>query len=179
MTDVSDPVDVEWLIRHFGMDVLPVEAAYFVNTYRSAAKTADGRDAGTAMIGLYCHQPQSRSHFHRLRHDEVWHFYAGDPLRLILLHPDGTSADVILGGDLAAGQRVQYVVPAGVWQAGETIATGVWSLFGCTMAPGFSGEYFESGYADQLVRTHPDRADDIARLGVPEGEPAALPDGFV
>ena len=70
------------------------------------------------MIGMYAHEPLSRSLFHRLPADEVWHFYGGDPLRLVLLYPGGQSADVILGPDPLAGQKVQFVVPAGVWQAG-------------------------------------------------------------
>ena len=168
---------VEWLMEHFGMTTLPVESTYFVNTYRSEARTTEGAHAGTAMIGLYSADPVSHSLFHRLQHDEVWHFYGGDPLRLILLNPDGSSEDVILSADLAAGHRVQYVVPAGVWQAGET--TGAWSLFGCTMAPGFSGEIFESGYAHELIAAYPDRRDDIARLGVPPEAPNSLPHGFV
>ena len=174
---MNSSIDVEWLIEHFGMTTLPVESTYFVNTYRSEARTADGGHAGTAMIGLYSADPVSHSLFHRLPFDEVWHFYGGDPLRLILLNPDGSTEDVILGSDFVAGHRVQYVVPAGVWQAGET--TGAWSLFGCTMAPGFSGEHFESGYADPLSVAYPERLADIARLGVPSGAPATLPTGFV
>lgn len=174
---MAEHIDAEWLIAHFGMTSLPVESTYFVNTYRSEARAEDGGHAGTSMIGLYSRDPVSHSLFHRLTRDEVWHFYGGDPLRLILLRPDGSSDDVILGSDLAAGQHVQYVVPAGVWQAGET--TGSWSLFGCTVAPGFSGEHFESGYADQLSSAYPDRRTDIDRLGVPSGAPATLPTGFV
>jgi len=70
------------------------------------------------------------------------------------------------------------VVPAGVWQAGETMAGGRWSLFGCTMAPGFSGEIFESGYADALLDAYPDCRADIERLAVPAGEPGSMPTGF-
>jgi predicted cupin superfamily sugar epimerase len=169
--------EVGWLFDHFGLTALPVESTYYVNTYRSAARTPDGRHAGTAMIGLFCAEPASRSLFHRLPHDEIWHFYGGDALRLVLLHPDGQDEEVVLGPDLRAGHSVQHVVPAGTWQAGET--KGRWSLFGCTLAPGFSGELFESGYAEALSATYPARAGEIARLGVPPDEPASLPPGFI
>ena len=91
----------------------------FVSTYRSAADTPTGGPVGTAMIGLYAHDPPSRSLFHRLAFDEVWHFYGGDPIRLVLLHPDGTDATSCWAPTSLAGQLVQYVIPAGTWQAGE------------------------------------------------------------
>ena len=175
---MNDVDDVDRLVRHFGLDRLPIEGTWFANTYRSAATTAAGGPVGTAMIGLYAADPPSRSLFHRLQFDEVWHFYRGDALRLVLLHADASSEEVVLGPDLAAGQRVQHVVPAGVWQAGELVAGGRWALFGCTMAPGFVGSCFEGGLADDLLITHPDRAADIERLGLPAGHDAVLPPGY-
>lgn len=171
-------IDAGWLVEHFGMSRLPIESTFHVNTYRSTVVTASGQFAGTGMIGLFATDPVSHSLFHRLPFDEIWHFYAGDPLRLILLHADGSSEDIILGPDLSAGHRVQVVVPADTWQAGETAAGGRWSLFGCTMAPGFSGELFESGYADRLAQAYPERLTDIERLGVPLTAPPSMPPGF-
>ena len=75
------------LVDHLGMTPLPVEATFFVSTYRSAADIPTGGPVGTAMIGLYSNDPPSRSLFHRLDFDEVWHFYRGDPMRLVLLQP--------------------------------------------------------------------------------------------
>jgi len=170
---------VQALIDHYGMTTLPVEGTYFVSTYRSAADTADDSGpVGTAMIGLYAADPPSRSLFHRLTHDEVWHFYGGDPIRLVLLHPDGASDDVTLGSDPLAGQHVQYVIPAGAWQAGELAPGGIYALFGCTMAPGFTSAGFEAGSRSALIASHPDRRTDIERLGVRDDEPVTMPDGF-
>ena len=83
------------LVEHHRMSPLPVEATWFVSTYRSPAELADGAPVGTAMLGLYAAATEpgevpSRSLFHRLAHDEVWHLYGGHPIRLVLLHPDGT-----------------------------------------------------------------------------------------
>lgn len=166
------------LVERFEMTPLPVEGTFFVSTYRSSAATTDGGPVGTAMLGLYCDDPPSRSLFHRLVFDEVWHFYGGDPIRLVLLRPDGSSDDVVLGSDVLGGQLVQYVVPAGTWQAGELAGTGSWALFGCTMAPGFTGTCFEGGRVSDLLDSHPDRRDDIVRLGVPDDHDTAMPDGF-
>lgn len=172
---MPESVDAQWLIQHYGMTMLPVEATLFTSTYRSTAQTAAGGPIGTAMIGLYCREPLSRSLFHRLAHDEVWHFYGGAPMRLVLLYPDGRSEEVVLGPDIAAGHRVQHLVPSGVWQAGETIPGGDWTLFGCTMAPGFSPEYFEGGHIDELSAAYPERRHDIDRLGVPAASATTMP----
>ena len=150
------------LIERYGMSPLPVEGTLFAETYRSDETAPAGGPAGTAGVGLFCDDPPSRSLFHRLAFDEVWHFYAGDPLRLVLLHPDGSDGEVILGG----GDAVQHVIPAGVWQAGELVPGGTWALYGCTMAPGFTPSCFEGGSVEQLLASHPGRAADIERLGV-------------
>jgi predicted cupin superfamily sugar epimerase len=172
-----DPIAAA-LVERFGMERLPVEGTWFRQTWRSGAGAAAGRPAGTAIVGLYCDEPPSRSLFHRLDADEVWHFYGGDPIRLVLLHADGTSEDVILGGDVLGGERAQHVVPAGAWQAGELVAGGRWALFGCTMAPGFTAAGFEGGSAEALLARYPAREEDIRRLAIPPGEGTRMPDGF-
>ncbi len=163
------------LVERFGMTPLPVEATFFVDTYRSVARVGSGGPVGSAGIGLYCDDPPSRSLFHRLEFDEVWHFYGGDPIRLVLLHPDGSDEEVILGGDPLAGGLVQHVIPAGVWQAGELAPGGVWALFGCTMAPGFTSACFEGGRVDDLAALYPARRADIERLGVPAEHELHMP----
>jgi predicted cupin superfamily sugar epimerase len=162
---------VRALIAQHGLRPLPVEGTLFAPTYRGAAGES------SAMVGLYCDEPPSRSLFHRLTVDEVWHFYGGDPLRLVLLHADGHCEDVVLGHDAAAGQRVQCVVPAGCWQAGHLVAGGCYALFGCTVAPAFHSAMFEGGVRDVLAMRYPQRAADIARLGCETGHTAmpALP----
>ncbi len=155
------------LIAAFDLAPIPVEGALFAQTYVSAALTPAGDPAGTAIIALYAHEPRSFSRFHRLTYDEVWHFYGGDPFRLVLLFPDGTSRDVVMGPDVLAGHHVQYTVPANVWQAGDLFAEGDYALFGCTMAPGFVPACFTPGDAPTLLAGWPARADDIARYAVP------------
>ena len=156
------------------MTPLPVEATLFAQTYRSEARHGDG-PACTAGVGLYVDDPASRSLFHRLTFDEVWHFYGGDPLRLVLLYPDGSDEEVILG-DPASGHAVQHVITAGTWQAGEVVPGGSWSFFGVTMAPGFTPACFEGGRASDLLARYPGRSGDIERLGVPEHAPSKMPD---
>jgi predicted cupin superfamily sugar epimerase len=168
---------VKALIEHYQFQPLPVEGTLFVSTYRSAQEVEGGGPIGTAMIGMYCDEPRSLSLFHRLTADEVWHFYGGDSLRLVLLYPDGSSRDVILGSDPRQGQLVQFVIPAGVWQAGHMLAGRRYSLFGCTLAPGFTGGMFEGGIRERLIALYPDRAEDIHRLGC-DDDNTFMPEGF-
>jgi predicted cupin superfamily sugar epimerase len=163
---------VKSLIDHYKFQPLPAEGTFFVSTYRSAGEFENGKPYGTAMIGMYCDEPRSLSLFHRLTADEVWHFYGGDPLRLVLLYPDGTSKDLIM-----SSENVQAVIPAGVWQAGHMVAGGVYSLFGCTVAPGFTGDMFEGGTQKELLPLYPDRAQDIQMLGISTDE-TSMPKGF-
>ncbi len=165
------------LIAHYGLVPLPAEGTLFVSTYRSPTEFPDGSPHGTAIIAMYADDPPSHSLFHRLPVDEVWHFYGGDPLRLILLHPDGSSEDVIMGSNQLAGEQVQVVIPAGTWQAGHLCPGGRHALFGCTMAPGFTGTMYEGGERTVLLPLYPDRAADIQRLGC-EPHDARMPDGF-
>jgi predicted cupin superfamily sugar epimerase len=165
---------IKSLIEHYKLQSLPVEGTLFTSTYRSPESLPNGKPYGTGMIGLYCRKPKSISYFHKLSVDEMWHFYSADPLRLILLYPDGSSKDVILGNDITQNHFVQFVIPAGVWQAGHTL--GEYSLFGCTLAPGFTDDIFTGGSKAELLKLYPDRKDDILNYGL-DGE-IKMPAGF-
>jgi hypothetical protein len=127
------------------------------------------------MLGLLCVDPPSVSRFHRLAHDELWHFHAGDPLRLVLLHPDGSDEVRVLGADPRAGHAPQHLVPAGTWQAAELVPGAAWALFGCTMTPGFTPACFEGGHVSTLLARYPARAGEIERLGVADGAATTMP----
>lgn len=161
---------IRTLIERHRLEPLPVEGTLFAQTYRTAWEIEPGRPAGTAMVGLYCEEPLSHSLFHRLTLDEVWHFYAGDPFRLILLRPGGASEDIVLGPDPMKGHHCQYVVPAGVWQAAHLMPGGLYSLYGCTLAPGYTPDIFEGGTRRTLLATHPSRRADIERFACPDHE---------
>lgn len=127
------------VIRLLNLESHP-EGGHFCETFRDARTLDDGRAASTAIYFLLaCGE---RSHWHRLDVVEVWHWYAGAPLVLSIAVPGAaTVARFTLGCDLSAGERPQAIVPAGAWQAAESL--GDWSLVGCTMAPGFEISGFE------------------------------------
>jgi predicted cupin superfamily sugar epimerase len=167
------------LITYFGMKPLPVEETYFINTYISEAKTADGGPAGTAGLGLYLTEPRSASTAHALTFDEVWHFYEGDPVALYEFHPDGTARTILLGRDIAAGQVMQHTIKAGVIQAGEVAPGGEWSLFACTMSPGFHAGCFTGVTKSEMLGKYVGYEEIINRIGVPDGHETALPADYV
>ena len=115
------------------------EGGYYRETYRDPRTDAEGRAASTAiyfLLGL-----GDVSEWHRVDAAEVWHFHAGAPL-VITVSENGHDASAHhLGPDLARGQRLQFVVPAGWWQTATSL--GAWTLVGCTVAPGFTFEGFE------------------------------------
>lgn len=166
------------IIDHYQFDRIPVEGTLFKRTYLSGKKFPNGDPIGTAIIGMYTDQPLSVSCFHRLKHDEIWHFYAGDPLRLFLLHSDGKTQEVLMGNNPLNGQILQFVIPANTWQAGEMVPGGRYSLFGCTMAPGFTAAGFEAGLAEELIAQYPCRAKEIQRLNV-NGPQTSMPENYL
>ena len=107
---------------------------------------------GTAIVALT--GGETFSALHRLHATEVYHFYAGAPRRMLLLHSDGRIEEPVLGPDYIAGQRPQVVVPAGVWQGSRS--DGPWTLTGATMAPGYRSDGFELATdIEELIRRYP------------------------
>ncbi|CAM5742898.1 Cupin domain-containing protein OS=Streptomyces alboniger OX=132473 GN=CP975_19425 PE=4 SV=1 [Streptomyces alboniger] len=153
----------EELVAHYGLEPIPREGGLFRRTW-AGPERPDGRPEGSAIVALLTAAPGDFSALHRLPTDEIWHFYLGDPLDLLLLAPDGTSHTAVLGPDILAGQYLQLTVPAGTWMGGRVAAGGEWTFFGCTMAPGFTYEGYEHGDAAQLSARYPARADRIAGL---------------
>ncbi|RZB18307.1 cupin domain-containing protein [Streptomyces sp. F001] len=151
----------EDLVAHYAMEPIPREGGLFRETW-AGPRRPDGRPEGTAIVALL--KRDDYSALHRLPTDEVWHFYLGDPLELLLLAPDGTSRTAVLGPDVLAGQHPQFTVPAGTWMGGRVVEGGAWTFFGCTMAPGFTFEGYEHGDAADLTARYPDRADRIVDL---------------
>jgi len=115
------------------------EGGFFKETFRDARTLGDGRAASTAIHFLLKGGQISR--WHRVDAAEVWHWYAGVPLELGIAPPGKPAQIVLLGVDLANGERPQVVVPAGHWQQARSL--GDYTLVGCTVAPGFEFAGFE------------------------------------
>jgi uncharacterized protein len=130
------------VIRQLGLQPHP-EGGHYRETFRDPAGGASGRDHSTAIYFLL--QAGEVSRWHRVDAAEVWHWYAG--ASLLLMVTDGAGRrDLRLGIDLVAGERPQAVVPARAWQQARSL--GAWTLVGCTVAPGFDFGGFELAPSD-------------------------------
>ena len=144
----------------------PVEGGWFRRTYTSAGNVELPRGAraqGTAIY--YLLETGTFSEMHVLASDEIFHFYLGDPVEMLQLHEDGRGSAVFtLGGDLSAGQNVQLVVPAGVWQGTRLVEGGKVALLGCTVTPGFDFADYRGGSYAELAAKWPAEAERIRKL---------------
>jgi len=143
----------------------PVEGGFFRRTYTSAGTVELPRGVryqGTAIY--YLLEPGTFSEMHRLDSDEIFHFYLGDPVEMLQLYADGRSAVFTLGPDLAAGQHVQLVVPAGVWQGTRLAGEGKVALLGCSVTPGFDFADYRGGSYAKLSEKWPAEAERIRKL---------------
>lgn len=143
----------------------PVEGGSFRRTYTSNRRVPLAR--GERAIGsaiYYLLEPGTFSEMHVLTSDELFHFYLGDPVEMLQLWPDGHSEVVVLGQNLAAGQQVQLLVPAGVWQGTRLIEDGKVALLGCSVVPGFDFADYTSGSFGKLAAQWPHEAERIRAL---------------
>ncbi len=147
------------------LEELPVEGGSYRRTYTSPGmvETERGQRAmGTAIY--YLLEPGTFSEMHVLATDELYHFYLGDAVEMLQLFPDGSSKVFVLGQDLAAGEHVQLLVPAGVWQGTRLLGDGKFALLGCSLTPGFDLKDYKNASAEELIEKWPGEAERIKKL---------------
>lgn len=146
------------------------EGGWFRETYRCAESVPaqalpprfeGDRSLSTAIYFLL--QAGEISALHRIKSDELWHFYAGSPLLIHAIFPDGHYRAQRLGSGCTAGNLYQVVVPAGCWFGAELVGTQ-YALVGCTVSPGFDFADFELADKEQLSARYPQHATLISRL---------------
>ena len=149
------------IIETLGLEPHP-EGGYFKETYRSIGEIdeenlgkefSSSRNFSTCIYFLLT--SDSFSAFHRIKQDEIWHFYDGSPIKLHTISEVGEHREYVIGKDILNGEQPQLVVNAGDWFAAEVILEDDFSLVGCTVAPGFSFEDFELPSRKDLVSTFP------------------------
>jgi uncharacterized protein len=162
--------DAGYWVKRLRLEPHP-EGGYFRQTYRS--KTTIPREALPAGFGgaraastaiYFLLEGKNFSAFHRLRSDEIWHFYIGAQVSVHLIDTSGKYSSLILGNDPEAGQVLQAVVPAGCWFASHVADWESFAVVGCTVAPGFDFADFELGPRDALRVSYPEYGELIDRL---------------
>lgn len=159
----------EYWIKQLDLQPHP-EGGYFRETYRSGETIPNhalpGRFSGNRTFSTciyYLLNQNQFSAFHRIRQDEIWHFYAGSPLTLHILNPNDSKRTITLGRDPDAGESLQAIVEAGNWFAAAVNDTESYALVGCTVAPGFDFADFELADREQLLEFFPDHRDLIEK----------------
>lgn len=161
--------------RLLGLSPHPREGGWYVRTWESpemvgAAAFGDARYAGprrTSTAIYYLLEPGTFSEMHRLKSDEVFHHYLGEAVEMLQLREDGSSERVVIGKDLAAGERPQVTVERDVWQGSRLVWAEGFALLGCTVSPGFEFEDYEAGDRAGLVERWPEWAEMIEKLTKP------------
>ncbi|NAS13546.1 cupin domain-containing protein [Poritiphilus flavus] len=162
--------EIQELIQQLNLSPHP-EGGYFKETYRSADSVEVQNELWPQPVqrnyctGIYfLLTSDTFSAFHRIKQDELWHFYKGDAIRIHMIDPEGQYSHVVLGGDFEKGEVPQYAVPKGIWFAAEMVEQDSYALVGCTVAPGFDFEDFELPSRESLLELFPQHSDIITNL---------------
>ena len=147
------------------------EGGYFKEVYRSNEKIApealperykSDRNFGTSIY--YLLKSGESSKLHRLKSDEIWHFYYGSPIAIHIIHPNSDYQRIVLGSDIDKGEFLQYTIKAGCWFGAAPLDENSYSLVGCNVFPGFDFDDFEMGKRDELLDKFPEHSDIIHKL---------------
>lgn len=160
----SPPPDPERIKVMLGLEPHPT-CGFVAETYRSATRVPlpapwDGeRPVGSALWFLVTRDAHIR--LHRIRSDQQYHHYLGDPLEVLLLHPDGGGEITTVGPDLAAGHRPMLHIPGGTFHVSRLPGDASWALLSSTEWPGVEPPDVEVGDVEALVGRYPEQADDL------------------
>lgn len=163
-------ISPETLIHQLALQPHP-EGGFYKEVYRSQEHVEDaclpasftGRRNFCTSI-YYLLKEGDYSMFHRIKSDELWHFYQGGSMLIHVLHTSGDYECLCLGSDWETGAQFQCVVPAGAWFAAEPAPHSPFALVGCTVSPGFDFQDLEMANKDTLLQIYPNHTSVIERL---------------
>ena len=176
-------MDAEYIIKKLGLDMHVSEGGYFKESYRSLDMISNNgfrnkkygheisketpypekmRPASTLIYYLLVGNQYSA--IHRVRSDEIWHFYLGSPVTIHIINDDRISPIIQLGNNLEKGENIHYVVTKDTWFCAEINNKTSFALMGCTVSPGFDFEDFELGKKDKLLLQYPQHQELIERF---------------
>ena len=160
--------DAKDIIAALKLEPLSIEGGFFKEVYRSKvqATTPSQRCAGTSIY--YMMTAKDISAWHKVASDEIWLYHAGSSAVQLLLFPDGSWTERVIGPDVLDGQVPQSLIPAGTWQAAVLLERdgNSWGLFGALVCPGFEYADFQGGDAGELSEKWPGAKARMAALGL-------------
>ncbi len=157
-----EELSVQEVISILKLQPLAGEGGYFIQTHQATeailqeqlpGRYSGGRPFYTAIY--YLITPESFSSMHRLKSDEIWHFYLGDPVEQLQISPDGNITIIKIGAEITQGFLPQVLVPRGAWQGTKLLAGGKFALLGTTVSPGFACTDYEQGRRNELIARYP------------------------
>lgn len=162
-------VSAEYYKKNLDLEPHP-EGGFYKKVYQSQEKLAraalperfDG-DRYTSTSIYYLLEGHEISHFHRIKSDEIWHFYTGSALTIHMFY-ESEYKSIELGQNVEIGQAFQICVPAGAWFGAELNDKNSFALVGCTVSPGFDFADFELAQRGALLKTYPEHKELILRL---------------
>lgn len=138
------------------------EGGFFRETYRSDGVIDFNGKRNYSTCIYFLLTAETFSAFHRIKQDEIWHFYDGSTIELHQISPGGKHDTILIGANFENGEIPQYVVPAGYW-FGATVS-GEYGLVGCTVSPGFDFQDFELAKREKLILAFPELSEIINKL---------------
>ncbi len=152
------------IIKMFDLEPLTIEGGYFRRTYTSI-ETLENSDNNISSTIFYLITPENFSSMHKLiRNDEIFHFYHGDPIEMLMLHENGKGEVVTISNDPDNNFNPQHIVPKGTWQGSRLISGGKYALLGVTVAPAYIDDDFIVGDRHKLINKYPDFEKMIIKL---------------
>ena len=161
--DSSIKSKVESIIKHLELVPLNDEGGLYYEAYRSEEfidknslpQRYDSKRCFYTSI-YYLITDKNYSHLHKVKSDEIFHFYLGDPVEMINLFPDGSFKKIILGQNILTGEKLQYLVTMDVWQGARLEKGGSFALLGTTVSPGFDFKDYISAaeYKDEIMQKY-------------------------
>lgn len=160
----------EYYIKKLGLEKHP-EGGWFKEVYRSSEEIS-GEHLPERFSGKRHHSTSiyfllssdTFSAFHRIKSDELWHFYEGSPVTIYMISGEGIYSEAVLGRNIENGEVLQCVIPNGVWFGAKVNEPDSFCLVGCTVAPGFHFDDFELGERNTLIKMFPEHNEIITKL---------------
>jgi predicted cupin superfamily sugar epimerase len=167
---------IKKIIKELKLEPLPIEGGYFRQTYQCEEflgpeqlpiRYKQNHSFGTVIYYMLEKNQFPVSMLHKLKTDEIYHFYLGDPVTILLLFPDFSSQQVTMGSDILSSQKVQVLVPKDTWQAVILKPGSNFALMGISMAPGYENEDVSFALREELLLQYPSEHENIIKTTQP------------